>query len=110
MAARSKPGSSGPQGRDWKVAVALGLVAGQLGYLYTRQPKRLGMSLLLGVLALALSFAACYTQMPAMDPTLALEPEWQAQLSKALALPTLVSILNNVACAVDLYLQVKAAN
>ncbi|MDB5096115.1 MAG: hypothetical protein JWM80_536 [Cyanobacteria bacterium RYN_339] len=110
MASRSKP-TSGPVGRDWKVAVVIGLVTGQLGYLYTRQPKRLAMSLLLAVLALALSMAACYTQLPPMsDPELMLQPEWMGKVTAALWLPTLVSILNNVACAVDLYLQVKQAN
>jgi hypothetical protein len=101
--------ASGAAGKDWKVAVALGLVAGQLGYLYTRQPKRFAMSLLLGILALALSFAAAYHEMPPLDPDVLATPEGMAKLSGAFGLPTLVSLLNNVACAVDLYLQVKRA-
>jgi hypothetical protein len=97
-------------GKDWRVAVALGLVAGQLGYLYTRQPKRLGMSLLLGVLALALSFAACYHELPPMDADAMLAPDFAAKVAAAMGLPTAVSLLNNLACAVDLFLQVKRAN
>ena len=109
MAAKPRPKArpAGPAGKDWKVAVALGLVAGQLGYLYTRQPKRFAMSLLLGVLALALSFAAAYHEMPPLDPDVLATPEGMARLSGAFGLPTLVSLLNNVACAVDLYLQVR---
>ena len=75
--------ASGPAGKDWKVAVALGLVAGQLGYLYTRQPKRFAMSLLLGILALALSFAAAYHEMPPLDPDVLATPEGMAKLSGA---------------------------
>jgi hypothetical protein len=104
------PAAAQPK-RDWRIAVLLGLVLGQAGYLYTRQGKRLAVSLLLGVLALALSLAAGYNEMPPLDFDMLADPDglqtYVQKATAAMGLPAAVSVLNNIACAIDLYFQVK---
>lgn len=99
--------------RSPATAVVLGLLLGQLGYAYTRQSSRMVISILVGTLALGLSFGYALHQFPTMFAPSALldDPEgWERKLVAALGIPTLVATLNNVACAVDLYFQAIAIN
>ena len=108
----SKPTTATPEPapRSPWVAVSLGLLMGQLGYLYTRQTRRFVISMLVGTLAIGLACAAAVHQNPGLfDMNKALDDlvGWVSKVESACGIVTLVATLNNVACAVDLYLQTR---
>jgi hypothetical protein len=109
------PEPTGPEGRNVWVAVGLGLVLGQAGYLYTRQGKRFFVSMVIGSVAILISLLIAYQHLPPFDlDAMTQDPtaitNYSERLTTALGLPSLVGLLNNLVCAIDLYLQVEKAN
>ena len=103
-----------PANRKVWVAVTLGLLLGQLGYLYTNQTKRLMVSMILGTLALTIACALAWHQVPSFDlDAITRDPQalldYDQKLTAALSWPSIVAGLNNLACAVDLYVQITRA-
>jgi hypothetical protein len=109
------PEPSGPAGRNVWVAVVLGLIFGQAGYLYTRQGKRFFVSMVIGTVAILIALVIAWQHLPPFDlDAMTQDPAaitaFSERLTTALGLPSLVGLLNNLACAIDLYLQVELAN
>lgn len=98
-------------GRNMAIAVGLGVLFGQLGYLYTRQPKRFMLSTLMCLLGLGLLCAAILHQFPDIFDMQALLDNptvWLDHCEKATFWPSILfTVLNNGGCAVDLYFQTR---
>lgn len=117
MSSRTRPASApsapaaGPAGKNVWMAVALGVLLGQVGYLYTRQGRRFVVSMVLGAAALVVAGLVAWVRMPPLVIDEMTDPmALTQQITAAMGLPTAVALLNNLVCAVDLFIQVNAAN